>query len=81
MWHPDKFEGEEEKKKAEKKFMDIASAKEVLSDPEKRKQFDSGEDPLDAEQERERQQRGGGGFGGFNGFQGFGGQQFHFKFQ
>jgi len=35
--HPDKFPGEEEKKAAEVKFMDIAAAKEVLSDPEKRK--------------------------------------------
>ena len=31
-WHPDNFQDEEEKKKAEKKFMDIAAAKEVLSD-------------------------------------------------
>jgi len=33
VWHPDKFELEEEKKEAEKKFMDIAAAKEVLTDP------------------------------------------------
>ena len=33
QWHPDKFESEDEKKEAEKKFMDIAAAKEVLSDP------------------------------------------------
>ena len=32
QWHPDKFQGEEEKKAAEKKFMDIAAAKEVLTD-------------------------------------------------
>lgn len=31
-WHPDKHEGDE-KKIAEKKFYDIASAKEVLADP------------------------------------------------
>eukprot|EP00054_Salpingoeca_dolichothecata_P037188 m.10014 g.10014 ORF g.10014 m.10014 type:complete len:477 (-) comp7316_c0_seq1:85-1515(-) len=83
-WHPDKFESEEEKKMAEKKFMDIAAAKEVLSDPEKRKMFDDGQDPLDAEEERDRQ-RGGGGFHGFNGFNPFqgggGGGGFHFKFQ
>ena len=30
-WHPDKHEGED-KKVAEKKFYDIAAAKEVLSD-------------------------------------------------
>lgn len=73
IWHPDKFSNEEEKKAAEIKFMDIAAAKEVLSDPEKRKMFDDGEDPLDAEQERERNQ-GGGGFNPFGG-----GQRFHFR--
>ena len=31
-WHPDKYEGED-KKMAEKKFIDIAAAKEVLTDP------------------------------------------------
>lgn len=31
-WHPDQFQGEE-KKMAEKKFIDIAAAKEVLTDP------------------------------------------------
>merc|ERR1712240_174591 len=49
QWHPDKFQGEEEKKSAEKKFMDIAAAKEVLTDPEMRQKYDSGEDPLDPE--------------------------------
>lgn len=33
QWHPDNFQNEEEKKKAEKKFIDIAAAKEVLTDP------------------------------------------------
>ena len=32
QWHPDKFQSEEDKKVAEKKFMDIAAAKEVLTD-------------------------------------------------
>lgn len=49
QWHPDNFQSESEKKSAEKKFMDIASAKEVLSDDEKRQKFDHGEDPLDPE--------------------------------
>ena len=31
-WHPDKFEGED-KEMAQKKFIDIAAAKEVLTDP------------------------------------------------
>ena len=61
--------------------MDIAAAKEVLSDPEKRQQFDNGEDPLDPEE----QSRQGGqghpfGHGGFPfNFQG-GNFQFKFKF-
>ncbi|WKY15452.1 hypothetical protein Q1695_000716 [Nippostrongylus brasiliensis] len=46
-WHPDNFNDEAEKKKAEAKFIDIAAAKEVLSDDEKRAQFDQGIDPLD----------------------------------
>ena len=33
QWHPDNFRDEKEKKEAEKKFIDIASAKEVLTDP------------------------------------------------
>lgn len=61
-WHPDNFR-DEEKKVAEKKFIDIAAAKEVLTDPEKRRQFDNGEDPLDPE-------------GGQQGFRG-GGNPFH----
>lgn len=48
-WHPDNFPDGDEKKVAEKKFIDIAAAKEVLTDPEKRRQFDQGEDPLDPE--------------------------------
>lgn len=79
-WHPDKFSDPQQKEIAAKKFMDIAAAKEVLTDPEKRRQFDSGEDPLDAEEQSQRQQQGFHGFQGFNPFQGFGGQQFHFKF-
>ncbi|KAG8200806.1 hypothetical protein JTE90_006387 [Oedothorax gibbosus] len=57
-WHPDNFQGDE-KATAEKKFIDIAAAKEVLSDPEKRQKFDNGEDPLDPESQQ----------GGFNPFQ------------
>ena len=32
-WHPDNFQDEKDKKNAEKKFIEIAAAKEVLSDP------------------------------------------------
>lgn len=72
-WHPDNFQGDE-KKVAEKKFIDIAAAKEVLTDPEKRRQFDTGEDPLDPEANRH-------GFGGGNPFHHFQhGSPFQFKF-
>ncbi|KAL5004932.1 hypothetical protein ScPMuIL_018388 [Solemya velum] len=75
-WHPDKYE-EKDREKAEKMFIDIAAAKEVLTDPEKREQFDNGEDPLDPEQQS-------GGQGGpfwHQGFNPFGsGQGFQFKF-
>jgi len=67
QWHPDKFQDEEDKKTAEKKFMDIAAAKEVLTDPDMRSKYDQGEDPLDPE----------GGGGGDQAFR-HGGQQFHF---
>ncbi|XP_032511821.2 dnaJ homolog subfamily C member 3 [Danaus plexippus] len=52
-WHPDNFQGDE-KKLAEKKFIDIAAAKEVLTDPEKRAVFDAGGDPLDPEAGRQQ---------------------------
>lgn len=72
-WHPDNFQGDE-KKVAEKKFIDVAAAKEVLTDPEKRRQFDAGEDPLDPEANRN-------GFGGGNPFHHFQhGSPFQFKF-
>uniref|UniRef100_A0A8C8S2G3 J domain-containing protein n=1 Tax=Pelusios castaneus TaxID=367368 RepID=A0A8C8S2G3_9SAUR len=35
QWHPDNFQSEDEKREAEKKFIDIAAAKEVLTDPGK----------------------------------------------
>lgn len=82
-WHPDKFDDKVEKEKAQKVFIDIAAAKEVLSDPEKRAKFDNGEDPLDAEEQAQGHHH-----HGFNPFQqGFnpfgnqgGGFQFKFKF-
>ncbi|GMT33095.1 hypothetical protein PFISCL1PPCAC_24392 [Pristionchus fissidentatus] len=82
-WHPDNFGDDKEKKKAEAKFIDIAAAKEVLSDDEKRRQFDMGEDPLDPEA-----QRGGGHHHGHHGFphgfnpfgDGGGGHSFKFHF-
>merc|ERR1719374_242224 len=81
QWHPDKFQDEAEKEAAQKKFIDIAAAKEVLTDDEKRQQYDNGQDPLDPE----AQQGGGGGGRGFNpfgeGFNPFGdGAHFEFHF-
>ncbi|XP_074601971.1 dnaJ homolog subfamily C member P58IPK [Brevipalpus obovatus] len=75
-WHPDNFQGEE-KKSAEKKFIDIAAAKEVLTDAEKRSKFDAGEDPLDPDSQSNP-------FGGFHShgfpFQFGGGRTFTFTF-
>lgn len=65
-YHPDQYQGND-KEKAEKMFIDIASAKEVLTDPEKRQKFDNGEDPLDPEQQSG---------GGFNPFHFHGGPNF-----
>lgn len=77
QWHPDQYNGDD-KGHAEKMFIDIASAKEVLTDPEKRAKFDNGEDPLDPEQQAGP---GGGPFWhqGFNPFN-QGGFQFKFHF-
>ncbi|CDW54126.1 DnaJ protein subfamily C [Trichuris trichiura] len=51
-WHPDNYD-KDEKKKAEARFIDIAAAKEVLTDPDKRAQYDSGVDPLDPEAQQQ----------------------------
>lgn len=72
-WHPDQYQGDE-KKKAEKMFIDIAAAKEVLTDPEKRQKFDNGEDPLDP------QQQNGNAFHPFTHFNQFSGSTFTFRF-
>jgi len=74
-WHPDSYQGDE-KKLAEKNFIDVAAAKEVLTDPEKRAKFDQGEDPLDPEAQHAHPQ-------GFNPFANFHFQHsgpFHFNF-
>jgi DnaJ family protein C protein 3 len=75
-WHPDNYPDGDDKKVAEKKFIDIAAAKEVLTDPEKRAKFDQGEDPLDPEQ----QNGGSHGFNPFAHFHQFNQGPFHFKF-
>uniref|UniRef100_A0A672JPQ6 DnaJ homolog subfamily C member 3 n=1 Tax=Salarias fasciatus TaxID=181472 RepID=A0A672JPQ6_SALFA len=82
QWHPDNFQDPEEKKKAEKKFIDIAQAKEVLTDPEMRTKFDHGEDPMDPESQQggHHHQHFHRGFQGFQGFNPFGSGPFNFKF-
>jgi len=72
-WHPDKHE---DKALAETKFVEISEAYEVLSDEDKRRCYDAGED-LDQPQGHP-----GGPFGGFpgGGFPGGGGFNFHFNF-
>ncbi|XP_034042525.1 dnaJ homolog subfamily C member 3a [Thalassophryne amazonica] len=78
QWHPDNFQDPEEKKKAEKKFIDIAQAKEVLTNPEMRTKFDHGEDPMDPETQQGHHFHGG--FHSFQGFNPFGSGPFNFKF-
>eukprot|EP00118_Oscarella_pearsei_P025792 m.308782 g.308782 ORF g.308782 m.308782 type:complete len:487 (+) comp44778_c0_seq1:54-1514(+) len=73
-WHPDQYRDEEDKKMAEKKFIEAAAAKEVLSDDEKRQKFDNGEDPLDPDQQ------GGGGWNFNQGGFPFGDGHTQFKF-
>lgn len=74
-WHPDNYQTDEKMKKiAEKKFIDIAAAKEVLTDDEKRKQFDMGEDPLDPESGKQNFNP------NFQHFQSFHGSPFQFRF-
>ncbi|HUB37186.1 MAG TPA: molecular chaperone DnaJ [Solirubrobacteraceae bacterium] len=59
-YHPDRNQGD---KAAEERFKEISQAHDVLGDPEKRKQYDSGTGPFAT--------GGGGPGGGFGGFQGF----------
>uniref|UniRef100_A0A3P9JAX2 DnaJ homolog subfamily C member 3 n=1 Tax=Oryzias latipes TaxID=8090 RepID=A0A3P9JAX2_ORYLA len=80
QWHPDNFQDPQEKKKAEKRFIDIAQAKEVLTDPEMRNKFDQGEDPMDPDSQQGHHHPFNGGFHGFQGFNPFGSGPFNFKF-
>lgn len=80
-WHPDRHQDEESKKIAQAKFMDIADAKTVLTDPDKRQQYERGEDPLDPESKQQQQAHHHGFYGDpFSHFGGAGGAPFQFKF-
>jgi len=77
--HPDKVcaknacKSEEDTNRANQRFHEVATAHEILTDPEKKAKFDRGEDPLDEQPQ-------GGRPGGFNPFGGPGGPQFTFHF-
>ncbi|KAI8371260.1 hypothetical protein EDC96DRAFT_557546 [Choanephora cucurbitarum] len=89
-WHPDKYSGDLTKEQVESKMADINQAYEVLSDPEKRQQFDHGFDPYDPESNQQQQQHHPWGhqhqgnpfahFGNGGGFHFGGDQQFSFHF-
>ncbi|CAK9292824.1 unnamed protein product [Gordionus sp. m RMFG-2023] len=82
-WHPDL--NKDKPKTAEKKFQDIGEAKEVLTNSEKRKLYDSGIDPNRPESQQQGgtpfffQNGGGDFFQTFDGFP-FQGQGFQFRF-
>lgn len=79
-WHPDRHQDEESKKSAQAKFMDIADAKAVLTDPEKRQSYDRGEDPLDPETKQHSAHHHGFYGDPFGHFGSAGGAPFTFKF-
>ena len=84
QYHPDKNQDPDKAEEAEAKFKDIAEAYDTLSDPQKRRRYDSGVDlnemggfggsinPEDIFSMFFAQQQGAGGFGG-HGHGGFGG--------
>eukprot|EP01035_Chromulina_nebulosa_P017709 gene17709-23301_t len=79
QWHPDKHQGEEEKEKAEKQFQQIAEAHEVLTDDEKKRKYDLGEDVFENQGNSNPNQHFYHNPFGHQQFQG-GQQQFHFRF-
>jgi molecular chaperone DnaJ len=72
QYHPDKADGDE------KKFKEVSEAYQVLSDPEKRKQYDQFGHTFDYQSAAGGQGQGQG-FGGFD-YSGFGGQGVEFDF-
>ncbi|KAJ1660224.1 hypothetical protein IWQ61_000816 [Dispira simplex] len=75
VWHPDRYRGDLSEEEVHQKMSDINEAHEILSDPERRAQYDQGHDPNDPSGGFP----GGGGGGGFNPFASGGGQQFFFQ--
>lgn len=67
QFHPDKYKGDMTQEEVEAKMTEINHAYEVLSDEQKRKDYDAGHDPNDPESQKP------GGHGGA----GFGGHPFH----
>lgn len=83
LYHPDKQVDAtpEEKEKAEKEFVKIAEAYEVLSDEETRARYDRGEDVSGRAQQGAQHHNPFGHGGGFPFGGGFGGGQQHFTFR
>ncbi|KAJ1788362.1 hypothetical protein LPJ62_002908, partial [Coemansia sp. RSA 2167] len=78
QWHPDRYRGDLPKEEVENKMAEINLANEVLTDEEKRAQYDQGHDPNDPTSGT----GGPGDFGGFNspfGFQQGGGKPVFFQ--
>ena len=79
VYHPDKIAADasvEEKEKAEREFLKVAEAYEILSDEETRAKYDRGEDVSGQAQQAHHHNPFGGGGGPFGG----GGQHFTFRF-
>eukprot|EP01116_Phalansterium_solitarium_P023605 TRINITY_DN8367_c0_g1_i1.p1 TRINITY_DN8367_c0_g1~~TRINITY_DN8367_c0_g1_i1.p1 ORF type:complete len:516 (-),score=167.89 TRINITY_DN8367_c0_g1_i1:233-1780(-) len=73
-WHPDKHHGEA-KEAAEKRFIEVSEAHDILSDEDKRRRYDNGEDVENPQPQHQHHGFPFGFGGGGHGGQGF---QFHF---
>lgn len=87
-WHPDHYKDEKDIKIANVKLQELNRARQVLVDPENRRRFDEGYDPMDPQDQQHMDHGRGGGFGDshgsffnfFRGGQDFGGDDRHFRF-